>query len=82
MRYPKGSKLVPKAWRKMYPNGYPYEKGTKICGVIQPYEGIASHAICIIDNPHIGRPHWGPDSTGTYKQWGLAGKESTTEGRG
>ena len=75
MRYPKGSKLVPKAWRKMYPNGYPMERGRVICGEENKMLGT----ICIIDNSHEGRAHFGPDGTGRYHQWGLAGKEQTIE---
>jgi hypothetical protein len=56
-----------------YPHNHDF-----ICGIVQPYD-CGMSAICIIDNLHPGRPHWGPDRDGNYHQWGLAGKVSTTE---
>lgn len=54
--------------RKMYPNGYPREKNTNICSDVQRgYNGMGG--ICIIDNPHPGRKHWGPDTQGVYREW-------------
>lgn len=57
------------ASKAMYPNGYPREKNTRFCGD----KGEINGATCMIDNPHIGRPHWGPDETGRFHQWGVAG---------
>ena len=51
----------------MYPQGYPREKFSKTCGERQPMG--PQGAICIIDNKHPGRPHWGPDSEGVFRQW-------------
>jgi hypothetical protein len=42
---------------------------SKPCNAPHPW----SRARCIIDNPHIGRPHWGPSPDGNFQQWGLAG---------
>lgn len=44
--------------------------------------------VCIIDNPHPERPHWGPDINGIYREWGLGeeiqkkevNNDSTTSG--
>lgn len=50
---------------KMYPDGYPREHSNQTCWDVNNMLG----AICIIDNKHEGRPHWGPDGTGRYHQW-------------
>jgi hypothetical protein len=60
--------LMAKRYRmrdRMYPNGYPAEHGSKTCNHVNDMLG----AICIIDNKHEGRPHWGPDASGRYHQW-------------
>lgn len=47
----------------------------RVCGNEQKWSG----ATCIIDNPHFGRPHWGPDANGVYRQWGIAKEEVNNE---
>jgi len=53
--------------KRMYPKGYPHEH-SKICNSKEPYSG-SDGATCIIDNEHPGRPHFGSDSNGNYRQW-------------
>ena len=40
--------------------------GVRVCGNEQKWCG----AVCIIDNPHKGRAHFGPDKDGNYREWG------------
>lgn len=51
----------------MYPDGYP-------TGTYKPCWNyhIITGALCIIDNAHPGRPHWGRNREGQYSQWELS----------
>ena len=48
----------------MYPDGYP-RSDDLVCG----HEHTLKGAVCIIDNKHVGRNHWGPDRTGRLVEW-------------
>lgn len=56
----------------LYPKGE-YPNGDYVCNAWHKW----NTAICIIDNPHPGRRHWGPDKDGVYREWDQAGKVST-----
>ena len=51
--------------KDFYPDGYPREHSSQACHNVNDMLG----AICVIDNKHEGRPHFGPDGTGVYRQW-------------
>lgn len=55
--------------KKLYAKGK-YPLGDYTCGK----RNQMLQSVCIIDNDHPGRPHWGPDISGNFVQWPIVFK--------
>jgi len=53
----------------LYPKGEYPPNYSAPCGDLHKISGT----VCIIDNKHPGRRHWGPDPEGNYREWGQVG---------